>query len=96
MNVYDARWNNAKRLAERLQQYAKDNNCFIVFDNDFEPSELVINEEERTVVFESPGCAVCIYDGNPEFDDGANTPIGEWNEEMKQRIRVFKEIDFWR
>jgi hypothetical protein len=93
LNVYDRRWNNAKQLFERLQLLAKEQNCFVVFDNDFETDEIEINEDDRTINFVGDHCSVNVYNGDPEYDEGANSTIQEWNDEMRSRIRVFKEID---
>ena len=96
MNIYTARWNHAKRFFGQIKQLIdSDDECVVVVDGDpiiFTEGDIIIDEEHQEIIISSLYLTLCMYNGDRELGDDANTPIDQWTEEMLTRVRVFKEV----
>lgn len=93
MNVYDARWNNARNFIQRIKELADTNEYVLMFDGDtLTDGYIEVDDENREINIVFPGCCINIFNSDPDYDEGAHTPVKEWIDEMKTRLRVFREI----
>ena len=88
-SMYEARWNNAKRLGHAIQKQIVPGKE-VRFDG--EPIESVeINDKEVLLRYDSK-CCVLLFDNDVEHDDGMHTTVAAFNERMRERIKVYSAL----
>lgn len=93
MNMYDARWNSAKKYMTFLRDTIKANEHYhLFFDGMRFNGSIIIDEENRTIELKEDNVSYILYDGDVECDEGAHTLVEEWLEDIQTRVQVFQEI----
>ena len=80
-DIYEARWENAKRIARIVQSYI--DNGHVVLDHD---GDLVNSMEigANSVYTEHDNMRVVYYVHDKDWDDGYYTPIDEYNQQFAE------------
>lgn len=94
---YEKRWQAVKKFVETKINPLMMDECYIAaMDGDLIDicAPLVIDEETKEIVVTSDHGAYVIYNGDPDYDDGAHTPSREIIKDLRQRFQIFKEIAY--
>ena len=75
-DIYEARWENAKRIARIVQSYIDSGHVVLDHDGDVVRS---MSYDEDTVYTEHDNMRIVYYTHDKDFDDGYYTPIAEYN-----------------
>jgi hypothetical protein len=81
MNQYEARWNNAVRIANKINELIKEGN--IIFNDDSEPCNGFIIRKDGIFQKVSANSSYIFFLKDKEFDNGYHTTIKEYNEQFK-------------
>ena len=85
MNTYEARWRNAKRIAERIIDLQ--NKGWLIFNNQNEiVGKVQITEEqwgEVSIVENCDHCRDYWFMNDKHYDEGLYTPIKQFNTKFK-------------
>lgn len=93
MNIYDKRWLNARKFAEKVEAIITEHEDYVLMYDGELVDEIKIDEEHREIFIVSENCTYGLYNGDKDYDEGANTTSKKWLEEIKQRVQIFKEIE---
>lgn len=93
---YEKRWLAAKKFIEtKINPLLSNPVYFAAFDGDLISIKdpFVIDEENKEIVADlGNGCLMCIYNGDPDWDEGAHTPTREFIKDIRDRLQIFKEV----
>lgn len=82
MDVYKARWENAKRIAEKINSYL--NSGYLVFNEDGEKITEKFLIKETSMGSEEIVCGyICYFINDKSLDNGMYTKISEYNSKFK-------------
>lgn len=84
MNIYEARWNNAKKMGEKIKNYIKKG--YLVFnDNGSKVGNIIITPEHvsYTLNFEDQSVQFILYLNDNYMDNGSQDTIKEWNNQFR-------------
>jgi hypothetical protein len=95
MNNYEARWNNALRIANAINQYIDDG--YIVLDHHNSPvPRMTIGPDSISIIHEDvlskSRMTYMIFENNPDYDHGVYTTIREFNDTFKDWT-IAKKVD---
>ena len=98
MNIYEKRWNAVKKFVEtKINPLLSNPDYTAAYDGDLmsihDPIE--IDEENKEMIINlGHNCSVCIYNGDPEFDEGVHSTIEETITDLRERLEIFKAVRF--
>jgi hypothetical protein len=91
--MFEARWQNALRIARRVNQYIDDG--YLVFDetNTKLESKFVITDDSISLVHKMENCTITqeYFEKNKERDHGMWTEISKYNEQFKDWVVIAPE-----
>lgn len=93
MNIYDKRWNNARNFFQKVLEIAEKGDYVLMFDGVILTGDVKIDDDHREIVIIEDNSTWVVYNGDTDYDEGAHTTSKEWLANMKERFRVFEEVD---
>lgn len=86
MNIYDARWQNALKIANKINLYLEQGYLVFNDDNEIITGRFRITEDEITLLPEKDknSCVYGYFLKDKEWDEGMHTTIKEYNEPFKK------------
>lgn len=93
MNIYDKRWNNARNFFQKVLELAERGEYVLMFDGSILSGDIKIDDEHREIVIVEDNCTFIVFNGDKDLDEGAHTPSKEWLADIKERFRVFEEVN---
>lgn len=85
MNIYEARWQNALRIANKINSFIDEG--YLVFNDDNEIITGRFRITDKEIVLAPDKDSRCVYGyfmNNKDWDEGIYTPIKEYNEPFKK------------
>jgi len=92
----DKRWTAVKNLFERrILPALRKPNVFATYEGEmFGALEVEIDCERRLIQIRSGNCLYGVYNGNPEYDEGAYSTIAETKKEILDSISILKRLRY--
>lgn len=94
MNIYEQRWNNALKWANKVKSYFDTGNYLLEWEERYDPTEHVfaIDEVNKLISINSKsGNSIqMIYEYDLEWDHGSYTTITETNKFLEE-FKLFKQ-----
>jgi hypothetical protein len=81
MDIYTARWENACRIASKINDFIEKG--YIIFNEDDEKVDGFIIREDRIFQNVNDNCSYIFFLNDKEFDNGYYTKIKEYNKQFK-------------
>ena len=95
MNIYEQRWNNALKWANKVKSYFDTGNYLLEWEERYDPTEHVfaIDEVNKLITINSKrsGYSIqVIYEYDLKWDHGSYTTISETNKFLEE-FKLFKQ-----
>lgn len=91
--IQSQRWDAAKKLFRNIKKVAKENELVIMFDGQVIGSDNIVQGKDSINIIFSTTNYEMFY-ANPEYDHGLDSTIEEFAEEIRARIRLYKEFQY--
>lgn len=93
MSIYTDRWNAVHGLfMTKIIPAFDDAKCDVLYDGQVITRDNLIIGDKIEVVIDN--CAYCIYNPDPDYDEGAYDLIEVTEKRIRGQFKIYKRIDF--